>query len=182
MAIPTIAQTIVRGQISGYLAGNDNSLGVLFGARKAAPGSILTITMVTYGLMWGYQGGAQTDKSLREVANYLIWLCGQYGNQAQNISQGAGGGSVVPGGGGSGGASIYPFIITSSDFEPDGISYNNPDIVGDNITLFINEYTQQWLVASGATFSYTPTGIIMNIAGFDSNVNSWTILIQKLNS
>lgn len=182
MAIPTIAETINIGRVSGYLAANDNALGALFGTRKAAPGSALTITMVTYGLDWGNAGGAQTSASLRNVANYLIWLCGQYGQQAQNILSISGGGSVIPGGGGSGGTSIYPFIITSADFEPDGISYDNPDIVGDNLTIFINEYTQQWLVASSSTFSYTATGIIINIPDFNANINSWTIMIQKLNS
>jgi|GEM_PF-1760915 len=97
MAIPTVAQSIIRGKISGYLAGNDNAKGNLFGGRLAAPGSILTITMVYYGLMWGSEGGAQTDASLRNVSNYLIWLCGQYGMEAQAISQGAGGGTVIPG-------------------------------------------------------------------------------------
>lgn len=99
MSIPSVAQTITRGKISAYLAGNDNSEGTLFGSRKASPGSIITITMVTNALSWGYDGGAQTAASLRSTANYLIWLCGQYGNEAEYISQGAGGGSVIPGGG-----------------------------------------------------------------------------------
>ncbi len=179
MAIPTTAQIIERGWVSAYLIGNNNSLGALYGARIAAPGSMLTITMVTYGLMWGYSGGAQTSADLKNVGNYLIWLCGIFGQQAQGIIDGGGGGSVIPGGGTT---NIYPFIITSGDFEPDGISYDNPDIIGDNISLFINEYSQQWLVAGSGTFSYTSTGIIMNIPGFDANVNTWTIMVQKLNS
>lgn len=99
MSIPSVAQTITRGKISAYLAGNDNAKGTLFGARKASPGSIVTISMVTDGLSWGYDGGAQTEASLRSTANYLIWLCGQFGNEAEYISQGAGGGAVIPGGG-----------------------------------------------------------------------------------
>lgn len=120
--------------------------------------------------------------TLRTIADYLFALCGIYGIQAQQI---VGGGGVVvtpvtPGGGGV--VSIYPFMITSSDFNADGISYDNPDIVGDNLTIFVNEYAQQWLVAGPTTFSYTPIGIVMNIDGWDANTQSWTILIQKLNS
>lgn len=181
MAIPTIAQTIVRGDISTYLIGNANSTGSLFGGKKASPFSMVSIAMVTDALRWGSDGGAQTDASLRSVANYLIWLCGAYGLEAEAISGGAGGGTVIPGGG-STGSTIYPFMITSGDFEADGVSYNNAGIVGDNLSIFINEYSQQWLQASGTTFAYTATGIEILIPGFDANVDSYTIMIQKLNS
>ncbi|MGL5130960.1 MAG: hypothetical protein ACRC78_00460, partial [Planktothrix sp.] len=80
-----------------YLAGNNNSAGQLFGPRLSAPGSMVSIAMVTDGLRWANDGGAQTDASLRSTANYLIWLCGIYGQQAEYISQGAGGGTVIPG-------------------------------------------------------------------------------------
>jgi len=179
MAVPTTQEIIERGWVSAYLIGNNNSLGALFGSRIAAPGSMLTITMVTYGLKWGYDGGAQTSAALKNVGNYLIWLMGAFGQQAEAIISGGGGGSVIPGGGVT---NIYPFVITSSDFESDGVSYNNTAIVGDNITLFINEYNQQWIYAGAGNFSYTATGIIITIPGFDANVNSWTIQVQKLNS
>lgn len=97
MAIPSIGQTIVRGRISTYLAANYNAEGSLFGGRKA-PVSAVTIAMVTDALNWGNAGGAQTDESLRATANYLIWLCSKWGQEAQAISQGAGGGSVIPAG------------------------------------------------------------------------------------
>jgi len=181
MSIATIQETIDRGNVSIYLSGNDNAKGALFGPRKAAPGSMVTIAMITSALTWGYQGGAQTDQDLRSMANYLIWLIGMYGQQAQAILEGSGGGTVIPGGGSSG-SSVYPIYITSADFQPDGISYDNPSIVGDNLIIFINEYTQQWLAASGSTFSYTASGIIMKIPGFDANANSWTIVIEKFNN
>lgn len=120
--------------------------------------------------------------TLRTIANYLFALCGIYGLRAQQIVTG-GGVVVTPSTPGTGVVStIYPFMITSSDFNPDGISYDNPDIIGDNLTIFVNEYAQIWLVAGPTTFSYTSTGIIINIPGFDSLTQSWTILVQKLNS
>ena len=163
MAIPSIQQTVVRGDISTYLVGNANSRGNLFGGKIAAPGSLVTIAMVTDALRWGNQGG-QTDASLRSTANYLIWLCGQYGMEAQAISQGAGGGSVVPGGGGS----VLPFPIdwqvsgTASATEPlatgetsvtlDG-SGSMPDLRGYNIDFFrggIPQYTT--VTTDGSTY------------------------------
>jgi hypothetical protein len=101
MAIATIPQAIERGGISTYLVGNANSKDSLFGGGKiAAPGSMVSIAMITDALRWGYDdnGGAQTDEDLREVANYLVWLCGMYGQQAQAISEGSGGGTVITGG------------------------------------------------------------------------------------
>lgn len=120
--------------------------------------------------------------TLRTIANYLFALCGIYGLRAQQIVTG-GGVVVTPSTPGTGVIStIYPFMISSSDFNPDGISYDNPDIVGDNLTIFVNEYAQILLYAGPTTFSYSPTGIIMNINGFDANTQSWTITIWKLNS
>src|SRR5882757_10184156 len=133
MAIATTSQAITRGDISMYLSANDNGSGVLWGARLAAPLSALTITMVTDALRWGSQTGAQSAKYVREVTNYLIWLIGVYGQEAEVIAGGSGGGSVIP----SGSAVSYPFIITSVDFDPDGVSYNNSKIVGTDLTIFI---------------------------------------------
>lgn len=96
MAIATIAEAIVRGDISIYLAANNNANGALFGKRLASPGSPRTIAMVTDALRWGYDGGAQTEISLRETTNFLIWLIGIYGQQSIAISGGSGGGSIIP--------------------------------------------------------------------------------------
>ncbi len=181
MSIATIQQTIDRGNVSIYLAGNNNAKGSLFGARIASPTSPITIAMVTDALDWGYDGGAQTDESLRAMANYLTWLIGVYGQQAEAILQGSGGGTVVPGGGGTA-SSVYPIYIISADFEANGTSYNNSNIVGDNLIIFINEYSQQWLVASGTTFAYTATGINILIPGFDANTQSWSMVIEKFNN
>lgn len=114
MAITTIQQAIDRGQVSIYLSGNDNAKGALFGPRIAAPGSPVTIAIITDALMWGLDGGAQTDQDLREMANYLVWLTGMYGQQAEFILDGSGGGTVVPVSPGASLPSPLDFIVDGS--------------------------------------------------------------------
>lgn len=155
-APPTIPQTIIRGKISAYLAGNANSIGFLYGIKKASPLSMATITMLTDALEWGYNGGAQTNSKLVNTANYLFWLCGIYGQEAEVISGGAGGGTVIPGGG-SVGSSANPidWVVsgTASGTAPlstgqttvtlDG-SGGMPDLRGFNVDYFrggIPQYT-----------------------------------------
>lgn len=115
------------------------------------------------------------DLSLTETSNYLYALCGRFGLLAQGI--GGGGGSISP----VGGKAIYPFIITSADFQSDGITYLNPDIVGDSLMIFINEWSQQWLT-SPDSFIYVAGGIQIVLLGFDANTASYTIVIQKRNN
>lgn len=123
---------------------------------------------------------SNSDSTLTATGNYLMSLCGKYSLAANNNIGGSGGtvSPVTP----STPSGIYPFIITSANFQPDGVSYNNAEIVGSNLTIFVNEYAQQWLLASPTTFNYTSTGIIINIPGFNANTQTWTIMIQKLNS
>jgi hypothetical protein len=79
-------------------------------------------------------------------------------------------------------ANIYPFFITSADFEPDGVTYIDSRIVNDNLTIFVNESNQNWLQPGPNTFTITSQGIVLNIPDFDANTQDWTIMIQKLNS
>lgn len=176
-ALPTISETIDIADLSlGYCA-NYNSDGALYGARLA-PRSPVTIAIVTDALRWANDGGAESVTDLREIANYLIWLIGRFGMEAKaTISGGGGGGSVVP----ATGANIYPFIITSANFESDGVSYNDSRIIGDNLSLFIDEYNQQWLTAP-TYFVYTATGFRIIADGFNANDNNYTIMVQKLRS
>lgn len=173
----TIPEKIEIGDISTYLVQNAIAKGSLF-SPELDPRWGLMLAMETDAIRWQY-AFYPTDPTLQATSDYLYSICYR-APQAANIMNSANGGiipPVVPGGVPAG---IYPFIITQADFEPDGISYNNPDIVGDNISIFVNEYAQQWLVAGPLTFSYTLTGIQMNIPLFDANSQSWTIMIQKL--
>lgn len=166
MAIATIQQAIDRGEVSVYLSANDNSKGLMWGHRVASPISMITIAMVTDALAWGNEGGAQSATDLRQMANYLVWLTGMYGQQAEAILDGSGGGSVVPGGGSS--QFRYPLRVTGADFEADGITFNYAPIVGDNLMLFVSNYSQEWQFAP-AFFSYTSTGFVITVPGFNAN-------------
>ncbi len=175
MSIATIQQAIDRGNLSASFAVVDNERGLLFGARLSAPASPRTILMVTDALQWGYEGGAQTDQSLREVANYLIWLCGKYGQQAQFIlDTTGGGGSVVPGGGSG---ITFDYLIPVNGGVPDftnATDYDDPRIVGRNLEIFWNDIPR-FLVAG--EWTYTATGIRILVAGFDATANTYDFKI-----
>lgn len=113
--ILSIADIIEVGKASTYLSANYVSRGSLFGTRIIKPNLPVQIAFVTDALEWGNDGGAETDASLRTTANYLYWLCNKFQLEAQNIINGAGGGSVVPSGGGSS-VTLNPlqFIVAAS--------------------------------------------------------------------
>ena len=71
-ALPTILETIEIGDVSIYLAGNDNSKGALFGKRLASPTSPVLIAIVTDAIRWEYETDP-TDDTLRGSCNYLLW-------------------------------------------------------------------------------------------------------------
>jgi hypothetical protein len=75
---------------------------------------------------------------------------------------------------------IYPFVITSADFESDGVTYNNAAIVNDNLALYVNNFTSNVLFAP-TDFTYTATGIEIIADGFNANNFDYSILVQKLN-
>ncbi len=171
----TVPQIIAIAKVSEYLSLLDVSKGSLFG-KRVAPETPNVLYMERKAVEWLYDLDP-TDSSLVGTANYLYSLCRGYGLKAQNIINNGGGGSISPITPVNG---IFPFIITSADFESDGISYNNSRIVGVNLSIFIDEVSQQWLTASSTTFAYTATGIQILVPGFDANNYSYTIMIQKL--
>lgn len=141
---PSIADTILIGDVSVYLSSINNARGTLFGKRLSSPYSPVQIATVTDALRWQYEGDS-TDDTLRGVANYLIWMCGSYGLQAQYIISGSGGGSVIPAGvtrplpldfivsstsvfaTGSTGGTIPQFSGWNLDFDRNNIPQNTTD-------------------------------------------------------
>lgn len=129
-----ISEIIELGDVSNYLAANYTSKGGVYRYKVIKPIPPVQIAMITDALRWGYDGGAQTDESLRSTANYLYWLCGMFQLQAQYIINGSGGGSVVPTPAGGGGQNALDFEVTvSSPIPTDGTSIllngtnGNPD-------------------------------------------------------
>lgn len=153
MAIPTIPQTIARGDISIYLAANNNSVGALYGGRLS-PVSALTIAIVTDALRWGYNGGAQTAQSLREVANYLIWLTGKYGQQAEYILNGSGGGTVIPISPTNPPARLDFYVTDSTTIATGQSTIIIPQFIGYELDLYRNNIPQA-IVTDGASSYFT---------------------------
>lgn len=152
MAIPTIQEAIDRGDVSIYLAANDAARGVLFGGTLA-PGSAVSIALITDGLRWGYDGGAQTSESLRSYANYLVWLCGKWGQQAATIIAGGGGGSVIPIAPG-GRPQQFNFEVDSSSFIATGDTTKQfPDIwKGWDLLFDRNGVVQNTIVSTESSY------------------------------
>lgn len=126
------------------------------------------------------QDPTDEDELLFPIGNYVLSLIGMYLSEAQ-IDSGVGGGLVVdpttPSSSVS--SSIFPLFKTASDFEPDGVSYNDPDIVGKNLMIKVLGFTQDQQFAP-AFFSYTATGIQITFPGFDIN-NYEGVIIEQYN-
>ena len=166
----TIAEIIEVGDVSIYLSSNDNSKGSLFGKRLSSPYSSVEIDVVTDAVRWGNEDdGDDIDNTvaLRSTANYLLWMCGKYGQQAQYIISGAGGGTVIPGQSvsrpepldfivsassviitGATGATLSAFIGWNLNFSRGGIGQNTTD-VGDGSSYY------GWVRETGA-FTVSP--------------------------
>lgn len=174
--MPTIARTLALAPVACYLSANYVAKRQLRGGASdpTNPQKIYNVYKI---LKHVYDKDPNYD-GLQVRCDYLYELMKRWALAAAAIVDGGGGGSVAPVTPVS--SAIYPFVITSADFEADGVSYDNPDIVGDNLMIFINEYTQQWLLAP-TSFVYTATGIEIVIPGFDANTFDYTIVIQKRN-
>ncbi len=172
----TIANTIAVAKVTSVLASNDVAKGKLFPTLIRTEARFPLMITTERIIIEGVYNRVPSYPNLQTASDYLYDLCGKYRLAAQAIVDGGGGGSVAPvtpGGGGD----IYPIVVTGGDFEVDGVTYNNPDIVGDNIMLFIANFNNEWQFAP-AFFSYTATGFVITFPGF--NANDYTsIIIQN---
>src|SRR5687768_10647999 len=105
-----IPDIIEIGDVSGPLSALYTSKKSLFGGSVIRPVPPIQIAIITDILRWGYDGGAQTDATIREIGNYAYWMYGKFGLGAQNIISGPGGGSVVPTPSGGGQPNDLDFI------------------------------------------------------------------------
>ena len=109
----------------------------------------------------------------------LLRLLPTVGGQAlvdepMRISPKTGGGAtVVP-------TQEYPIVITSADFEADGVTYLNSLIVGDQLFLLANNVPNPALFAP-TDFVYVSGGIEIILSAFNANVFDYTIVINKIN-
>jgi len=173
--MPTTSEILLLAPASSYLAANAIAKGQLFPKNKLNP-LLPQQIYAAYFILNKIHTLDPAYPGLDPCAQYLWELMGKYGVQAQGIT---GGGGSVPSPTPSN-QGLYPFVITSADFESDGVSYNNPDIVGDNLELFPNQLNQQFWYAGQGFFVYTETGIRIIYAGFSANTQDWTIRIDQV--
>ena len=125
-----------------------------------------------------FSGGvtAYNNPTIDGVSDYLYWMCGKFALEAQVIF----GGVVNPV---PQTINIYPFVISGNDFALDGVSYNNPDIVGDKLMIYVNQYSANWYTDSQNAFIYTATGIKITLPGFNafSGNPQFSVVLQTNN-
>jgi hypothetical protein len=89
----SISDKINIGRVSAHLASVDVLNSALYG-RKLDPRLPLMLQIETDAIEWRYLV-SPTDITLIATTNYLIELCGNYGNTAQTLIAGGGGGTVI---------------------------------------------------------------------------------------
>jgi hypothetical protein len=172
--------TINTAKISQFMVSNDIAKGSLFG-QKLNPYWDIDLYMERKALEWADDQNADYE-DIYAVTQYVWWLCYKTA-KAQYILNSGTGGEVAPVQSPDDCCiDLYPIHITQADFEADGVSYVNSDIVGDNIMIFVNQVSQTWWFSSGNNtgFVYTPTGIRITIPDFDANTYDYDIIIEKL--
>lgn len=173
--MPTVQRILQLAPVSCYLAEAYKQKGVLFGGRGKSSDNQSTLIYIYWKILNKIYTLDPTHAGLQGPANYLYELEQKFSFKAANIVDGGGGGSVTP----ITPSSIqYPFYINSSNFESDGVTYLNPRIDGVNISLFINEFTQQFF--PGVQFTYVAGGgFTITAPGFDANTFDYTIRVEK---
>jgi len=84
-----------------------------------------------------------------------------------------GGGTVTP-------TVVFPFVVTSADFEVDGVTLLDSRITGNNIYLLSNNVPNPVLTAP-TDFVYVAGGVQVVLVGFDANTFNYTIVVNKIN-
>lgn len=175
--MPTIERTLELAPVACYLAANYKDKKALFGGGSAASANQAKLIFAVNKILKKVYDEDPTREGLQVVADYLFELIQKFAFKAANIVDGGGGGQVTPI---TPTALNYPLVLTGSDFEVDGITYNNPEIVGVNLMIFVSNFSQEWQFAP-AFFQYTATGIEIVFAGFDANNYDQIILDRYYN-
>lgn len=174
----SIPDIIEIADMSISLAGNYQERGNLFEKRRAYTAAE-TIAVVADAVRWKYDGDP-TNTTLRGTANYLYWLCGKFGLEAQFILDGisGGGGSVTPVTPG-GTPDPLEFVVTRND-ETGTVMFRGqsqllvPQFVGYNLLFIRNNIPQSILDLGNGTSFYSwdkTTGLFTcNPAAYDDEL------------
>lgn len=77
-------------------------------------------------------------------------------------------------------SNVFPFIVTSADFSGDGVTLSDSRIPGNSVTLFVNNFASNILIAP-TDFIYVSGGIQIIAPGFDANTFNYVIQVFKIN-
>lgn len=190
------AQNIISGPGGGSVVptpsggGSPNDLDFIVSASSIIPtgGTSLSIPQfIGYNVDFARNGTTQYTTPQPGGAQYYSWnnvtgiftLLGDSPaateGEAFRIMVDAGGGSsaVVP-------TATFPFVVTSADFEPDGVTLLDSRITGNSIYLLSNNVPNP-ILTEPSDFSYISGGIEITLPGFDSNSFNYTIVVNKIN-
>lgn len=177
------------GQIappSGVTVPNPYDFEVSDSSFIATGESSVTISQfIGYNVNFSRNGVMQNTTNLGDGSTYYSWnlvtgLFTIYGAATAGElfrimpdTYGAGGTSTIVD------DTVFPFIVTSADFEADGVTLNDARLVGQQYYLFVTGYNQEPQF-EGTFFDYTATGLVITASGFDA-ADFGNIIIQKIN-
>jgi hypothetical protein len=174
MAQPTVPEIIDIAAVSQMLAANAIYKRGLFGGgidRRLPRLLYMERSAVEY-----IYGLDPTEENLRNTANYVYALCGEFGLRASYLINSSTGGSVAGITDSSSSQEVWNnIVVTSADFA-DATNYNNSDLVGVAVRIFANDINQRYLI-QGTEWNYTANGIEILIDGFDSTAYDYTFNI-----
>lgn len=105
------------------------------------------------------------------TGDFTISQAAQEGERFRIMPDAGGTGSITP-------TSAFPFIVTSADFEADGVTLLDSRIVG-TIFLISNNVPNPVLLAP-TDFTYISGGIEIILPGFDANTFDYSIIVNQL--
>lgn len=89
------------------------------------------------------------------------------------VDAGGSGSSIVP-------VLVFPFVVTSADFEADGVTLLDDRITGNSVYLLANNVPNPMLTEPN-DFTYVAGGLEIILPGFDANTFDYTIVVNKIN-
>lgn len=172
--MPTVSEIVSIRPIAQYLAQIDIPKKGLYGG-----GTDIQLPRKIYLIGKSVQrvfDADPTDDTLELTANFLYTLLGIYGLKALIVDQQQGTISppepVLS-------ATLFPFYIFSANFESDGKTYLNSKIAGVNLSLFINEGSQQFFLSSDHFTVLPGGGFTITVDWFDANSFDYQVRVER---
>jgi hypothetical protein len=168
--MPTVSEILTLFPISQYLASTDITKKGLNGG-----GTDVLLQQKIYNIGTSVQNRYNinpSDETLTDTANFLFSLMGKYGYIAQRVAGATGSVSGI-----SQTGQYFPIYITELSFDT-STHYANTKISGNNVIIFLNEINR-YLIPN-TEFTVDVTGITITLGGFNSSLNTYNLVIEKI--